>query len=216
MRCLIVLVALAAAGCDMGTDPPPEPPPRPPATFRVTFDATWSAATHPEAFPADPHFSRLAGAVHAVGIVLWSDGTPASNGVRQVAETGGTSGLRAEVERLGRAAEAVEAGPIRPSPGRVTVEVGVSDERPLVTLVSMLAPSPDWFVGVSGLDLRRGDGWADRVVVPLEVYDAGTDDGDSYTAADAPRPMRTPVSPTFYGPLARSTVGTLTFERVGE
>ena len=32
----------------------------------------------------------------------------------------------------------------------------MSEDRPVVSVVSMLAPSPDWFVGVAGLDLRDG------------------------------------------------------------
>ena len=36
-----------------------------------------------------------------------------------------------------------------------------------LTWVSMLAPSPDWFVGVSGLPLRDEDGWIPSLTVDL-------------------------------------------------
>ena len=48
----------------------------------------------------------------------------------------------------------------------------------------MLAPSPDWFVGVHGLNLLDQGAWLEEVVVDLFVYDAGTDSGSSYTAAN--------------------------------
>ena len=49
----------------------------------------------------------------------------------------------------------------------------------------MLAPSPDWFVGVSALSLLAEDGaWKEREQVMLRLYDAGTDDGATFTAAE--------------------------------
>lgn len=56
-----------------------------------------------------------------------------------------------------------------------------------LTLVTTIAPSPDWFLGVSGLELLtpgpEGD-WAEELVVELHAYDAGTDSGVIYTSAD--------------------------------
>lgn len=214
---LLTLAALAVlvAGCDalFGDDPPPVV--RSPATYVVTLEATWSAATHPEAFPPNPHFSRLTGASHVATASLWAVGRAASTGIKDMAERGRTDPLRAEVEALGGAAVYAEGGPVPLSPGAAAIEVAVTDERPFATVVSMLAPSPDWFVGVAGLDLRSADGWQDRVVVELQVYDAGTDDGASYTAADAPRAVPAPVAPVAYAPLAGTTVGRLVFERQG-
>ena len=44
---------------------------------------------------------------------------------------------------------------LRGSPGSTQFEFEVSRDYPLVTLVTMVAPSPDWFVGVSALSLRE-------------------------------------------------------------
>jgi hypothetical protein len=65
------------------------------------------------------------------------------------------------------------------------VEFRISREYPLVSLVAMLAPSPDWFVGVSALDLCEGGRWAAERTVELFAYDAGTDSGSSYESPDA-------------------------------
>ncbi len=208
----LLVLALVLAGCDTAE---PEPPaaPRGPATYAVTFEASWSAQTHPADFPASAHFSPLTGAAHAPDVSLWRLGAPASVGVRSMAETGATAGLRAEVEALGAAAAYVEGGAVGVSPGVATAELTVTDDRPLATVVSMLAPSPDWFVGTSGLDLRDGDGWAERLTVDLAVYDAGTDDGATYTAANAARDAPAPIAPAGYAPLAGTVVGTLTLVR---
>lgn len=213
---IVLAAALAAAltGCDLFSEVDPAPvEAREPARYVVTFDATWSAATHPEAFPADAHFSRLTGAAHAEGLSLWQVGAPASEGIRAMAERGATAALRAEVEALGDRAAYAEGASLGLSPGTATADLTVTEARPLATVVTMLAPSPDWFVGVDGLDLREGDGWADRAVVALVVYDAGTDDGATYTAEDAPTMPRAPIAGGGYAPLAGTVVGTLTFER---
>jgi hypothetical protein len=49
----------------------------------------------------------------------------------------------------------------------------------------MVAPSPDWFVGVNSLDLRDENGqWHQQFTISLEVLDAGTDSGETYTSED--------------------------------
>lgn len=215
----LLSLLLAVAGCDglfSDVDDELREVERGEAQYLVTFDATWSADTHPDMFPASAHFSKLTGAAHAPAVSLWAVGGTATNGIRSMAETGATDLLRGEVADLGDDAAYVEGGYVGLSPGAATVEVTVSDARPLVSVVSMLAPSPDWFVGVSGLDLRTADGWTDRVTVDLVVYDAGTDDGPTYAAEDAARAERAPIAEAGYAPLAGTVVGTFTVERVGE
>jgi hypothetical protein len=55
---------------------------------------------------------------------------------------------------------------------------------PLVTLVSMIAPSPDWFVGVDGLNMIENGQWVTNKTVSLYGRDAGTDSGSTFTAPD--------------------------------
>jgi hypothetical protein len=54
----------------------------------------------------------------------------------------------------------------------------------------MIAPSPDWFVGVSGLSLYQNGQWLEEKVVELFPYDAGTDSGNTYASRN--EPMETP------------------------
>ena len=58
--------------------------------------------------------------------------------------------------------------------GDATVEFSVHDEFERLTLVTMLGPSPDWFVGVSGLPLRDDTGWIRFQEIELLPYDGGT------------------------------------------
>jgi hypothetical protein len=156
------------------------------ATYRATFTATWSADTHPVNFPVNPHFSPLVGAIHSEQAIFWELGQIASPGIEQMAESGGTSLLLDEIQDVideGRALLSVSGGGIGTSPGSVDVEFTVSRDYPLVTLVSMLAPSPDWFIGVDSLSMLDGQGsFLPELSVDLKLYDSGTDSGSRFDA----------------------------------
>ena len=186
------------------------------ATYRVTFESTWSAATHPDAFPANAHFSPLVGTAHDATVAFWTPGAAASAGIEEMAERGRTVLMVEEFAAAMGAASPGTVGPDVPvSPGTAEMTLVVSPAHPLVTLVTMIAPSPDWFVGVHGLDLRAGAGWAERVVVPLVVYDAGTDSGTDYSSLNLDTQPREPIAVLAVGPFASGApVGHFTFERL--
>ena len=168
------------------------------ARYRVTFRATWSADTHPTNFPGNPHFSGLVGATHDENTRIWQRGEVASDGIELMAETGGKSRLLAEIAELVEAGNAhgeLSGGGLSTSPANVSLEFDIVSSHPFVTLVSMLAPSPDWFVGVAGLALLAEDGtWKEREEVTLRLYDAGTDDGTRFTSANADSDPPQPIS----------------------
>ena len=166
------------------------------ATYSISFEATWSAATHPGAYPSSAHFSPLVGAPHDGTVSFWTPGAVASEGIERMAELGATDTLADEIEAAGAAAGEVFLGAlIFPSPGGTSASFTVSEDRPLVTAVSMIAPSPDWFVGVTGLSLRVEDDWVAELVVELQPWDAGTDDGTTFFGADADTHPPDPILP---------------------
>ncbi len=159
------------------------------ATYRVIFDATWSAQTHPQDFPANPHFSGIIGGTHNTNVTFWEPGQLASLGIKNMAELGSKAALRAEVEQAisdGHANNVIDEGGIGVSPNSRTFEITVHPFWPLVTMTSMLAPSPDWFVGTRGLALLQDGYWLDTLEVDAFVYDAGTDSGVSYESPNDP------------------------------
>lgn len=134
-----------------------------------------------------------------------------------MAETGGTDTLRAEINALGADVLATISGSgLGNTPGAVTIPTIVVDgDHPAVTLVTMIAPSPDWFVGVHGLSLLDEAGrWHDEVVVTLYPYDAGSDDGTDYSAANVEATPHQPISLlTGIAPFSTEPIGTLTLTR---
>jgi len=226
----VVSFASALAACGGGgnvapTAPAPLPSatPTPAATARysVTFNATWSAATHPQEIPPNPHFSPLVGGTHSARVGFWAPGGLASDAIEAMAELGASDPLAREVEAAiaaGNAQHVLRGGAIDLSPGSVSLEFEVGRDFPLVTLVSMLAPSPDWFVGVHDLSLIEGGDWAGERLVTLYSYDAGTDSGASYRSPDFDTQPREPVARIDGAPLAMNgsvaPVGTFTFRRL--
>ena len=239
---LLVTTALTAATCSPMTPPTspsgagtmaeaatPTPAPAPPtpvpapatARYRATFDSNWTAATHPVDVPASPHFSAMIGGTHNASVTFWRVGALASDGIKDMAELGATEPLFQEISAAiaaGTAERVFRAGGSLGSPGTDSLEFDVSQAFPLVTLVSMIAPSPDWFVGVSGLVLFENGNWVDERRVALVPWDAGTDSGVTFTSADVVTVPRQPITAIVTAPLSPgglvTPLGTFTFTRI--
>ena len=99
--------------------------------------------------------------------------------------------------------------------GSTSISFEVSREFPLVTLVTMLAPSPDWFAGVSGLSLFENGNWVNQKVVTLHAYDAGTDSGAVYTSPNQNTVPQETIRVLDTGAFANGMpIGTYTFTRL--
>ncbi len=190
------------------------------ATFELVLNSTWSRATHPIAFPSNPHYSQLVGTNHRSSASLWAPGAQASVGIQRVAEFGSNGSLQSEVNALIASDDAQQwfrLGGIN-SPGTLTTQITVSTEFPELSLATMVAPSPDWFVGVHGLSLMQNGDWIDQVTAPMFVYDAGTDSGSSYNSSNQATLPHAPIArvTTASGPFLNlpGAVGTMTLRRL--
>ncbi len=167
------------------------------ASFRLVFDGTWSPETHPSGFPDGPHFSGLVGAVHNEQVRFWEPGQIATDGVKQVAELGAKPVMNEEVAAAidaGSALAPIDGPGIADAPGVSEVEFEVTLDYPQISVITMLAPSPDWFTGVHGQTLLdETGGWIDSMTIELLLYDAGTDSGTVYEAANLPTEPRSPI-----------------------
>jgi hypothetical protein len=159
------------------------------AQYEVTFDATWSRNSHPTDFPDTAHWSGLVGGVHNDRVHFFREGETASEGIRMMAELGSQPRLLSEVAAAltnGTAHFQLSGGGINPSPGsrQLIFPQPMRRDFSFVTLCSMVAPSPDWFVGVDSLNMIENGGWVSNKVVTLYAYDAGTDSGVTYLSPD--------------------------------
>lgn len=216
---IIAIVVVLAGWLAVVPSPHAMAAPRASATYEVTFESTWSAATHPQDFPSGAHYSPWVGATHHDGVVFWAPGALASAGIQAVAELGRTATMAAEIDdaiAAGTAANHLSGRGIG-SPGTVSFSFDIDPSHPLVTLVTMIAPSPDWFVGVHGLSLIEAGRWVEVKTVPLFAYDAGTDSGLSYTSPNEATRPPVPIFAIEDAPFLVDGVipalGTLTFRR---
>lgn len=160
-----------------------------PARYALDIEITWSEATAPFDWPgADAHLTVFFGTTHDDRYVLFADGRTASSGLRSVAEAGRIRILAAEIEdaqRRGRIGATWQAEAPPTVPGRVSAIFTATEDHPMVSFVTMIAPSPDWFTGLASVNLRAEGDWVDSLRLPLWAWDAGTDSGTRYTSPNA-------------------------------
>ncbi len=187
------------------------------ATYRVTFQGTWTTAVTPGGIPSGAHFTTLIGGVHNSDVTFLREGGMASAGVELMAELGGTSILTNEVRAAEPNALSVirGSGNIGPTGSSTINMVTLTTDHPRVTLLTMVAPSPDWFVGVFGRSLLdEQGGWLPSLVVNLYPWDAGTEDGSEFSLSNpATSPQGVITSLRGKGKFSNERIATLTFTR---
>lgn len=156
--------------------------------YKITFTTQWNSDNFATNFPSGRHFSGLIGATHNENASVWAVNDLSSLGIESMAETGSKSLLKSEMDLLkvaGNIEQIIDKGGISSSQESITIEISMNSDFPLLTLVSMVAPSPDWFVGIHDLLLFSNGEWTTSKTIDLLVYDAGTDDGLTFSSANA-------------------------------
>ncbi|XP_035212991.1 spondin-1-like isoform X5 [Stegodyphus dumicola] len=157
------------------------------AKYELTFEGLWSRHTHPKDFPTNEwltHFSDIIGASHTGDFRMWQYGGNASDGVREVAERGITKKLESELKTESNKIRTIikARGLWYPNvQGKTFAVFRVDKYHHLMSLLTMLGPSPDWIVGVSALELcLKNCSWVGEKVMNLYPWDAGTMNGYTY------------------------------------
>jgi hypothetical protein len=191
-----------------------------PAEYSVVVKSRWTKAEHPLEWPSDAHFSGAIGATHTPGYAIFTVGAPPTPGLESLSEQGKHTPLDTEINAAisgGTAGMLFESGPLRNFADSIVTSVKVDDAHPLVSLVMMVAPSPDWFTGVKDVDLRENGVWATTRTLDLVAYDSGGDDGTTYKSPDKDTNPKKPTSqaatPHFVINGSVVPVGSVTFTR---
>jgi len=197
MRALpVTLAVLCLAACGKGSKstPPAAPPaaarparPTAPAEYTVIVKSTWTKTTHPFEYPSGAHFSGLIGASHNAKYSVFAVGRRPTPGLERLSEEGKHSPLDTEIQSAidqGNALMEFESGGLKNWKDSMVSSVRVDSAHPLVDVVNMVAPSPDWFTGATNVDLAENGGWVARKTLTLPAYDSGGDDGKTYKAPD--------------------------------
>jgi len=223
MRVFILagLIFVFLAGCSKNENVVIQPEPKLSARYNLTFTATWSAQTHPIKFPSSAHFSELIGMTHNANAMLFTKGEIASDEIKNMAETGGKNPLESEIQAFisnGTGSTLISGGGINSSPGEVSIEFNIASSHSMVSVVSMLAPSPDWFIAVSNTNLIENNEWVTSKTIAVDIYDSGTDNGSTFRSPDEPTLPPLPIDNINTPPLAVNNVvaplGSITFTKI--
>lgn len=190
--------------------------------YEVEFVSTWSQGTHPTNFPSNAHMSPLIGISHTAGYEHYKLGEISSAGVKSVAETGNTSVIESEFNNLKNSGVVLDIvkGEVFDSPGTSEkAYLGLDPEHSNVTVMSMIAPSPDWFVGVKTSLKDASGAWVENLCVRVSTYDGGTDSGATFTSPNMPISPYDPIDFLREGPLTEGTdtvmnMGYFNFKRI--
>jgi hypothetical protein len=197
-----------------------------PATYRVEFTPLWTKANFPLEYPDTsllhkPHFSGLIGTAHNASYHIVVDGQMPSPGLERLSEQGKHDPLDDEINAAiaaGNALALTESDPLKDFSQTATAEVTVDDPHPMVSLVAMIAPSPDWFAGVSDVNLMENGAWVASKTVEANAWDSGGDDGTTYLADDKDTNPKKPTglntSPHFTKVGKPMPVARITFTRM--
>jgi hypothetical protein len=159
-------------------------PPFTEASYKVEVTGKWKS---PEfTVPGGVHFTTFVGMVHNSNAFLWQEGKLASVGVENVAEVGSTTRILTEIDSIIASKGAISRISVS-APGPTGISVGniyCNTNYSYISFESMIAPSPDWFVGLSSFNLLKNGQWIADTTLNLYVYDAGTEEGDVFGYAN--------------------------------
>lgn len=194
------------------------------AIYNISVTTTWNATDH-TSVPGNAHWSDLIGATHSTADKFMAIGSLASTGIKDVAEFGSNGAITSEINTAintdGDADQLLQQGfdVFGPISTAAISNITVSSDFPLVSLVSMVAPSPDWFIAVNSESLRSGNpainnGWKDDYTIDVFVYDSGTDDGINYTSGNNASTPFAPITMATGTPTNGNAMATITFDYV--
>jgi hypothetical protein len=190
------------------------------ASYDISFISSWeheiidpTSGNSTSDIPENAHWSNLVGTTHNSNFTLLKMGTLASLGIKNVAESGNNTALFNEVNSSENTNQWLQQGfsPFAAISSATLSDVVVTSDFPLLSLVSMIAPSPDWIIAIDAINLRDNNAWIDDIVLDLFPYDAGTDSGLNYSSLNQvsvpPQIIRSLINE---GPFNTKPIGTLT------
>lgn len=171
------------------------------ATYEIQFKNHWNKADH-VAFPDNAHFSPIVAVAHTEKFQLFSLGNLATPGFEDLAELGRTGKILTEIEaamKKGKISTVQVSEALYPKRdgNDLSMRITVTADHDLISFASMIAPSPDWIVGVDALDTFKDGKFIDAAEFELFAINGGTEEGDfagNFSISNSPTEPREPIS----------------------
>jgi hypothetical protein len=164
------------------------------ASYKIIITGTWASPQH--TIPPTEHFTQFIGLIHGDECKVYKVGALASKGVENVAEVGNSTVLKKEMDSMILANKALSKFflTIPGIVGKDSSNISVNIKNARISFESMLAPTPDWFVGIDSYNLIQNGKWVTDITIPVYGYDAGTEDGDVFGYANPATVPQQPIS----------------------
>lgn len=166
--------------------------------YSVVNSCDWNSRLHPRDYPDTAQWSPLCGTTHNSAASVFKIGGISTDGVKQVAEEGDCSTLQSEVTRCAEAGYCGDFLSYQCSAVDGTCKhegtFYATKRYPYLSMMSMAAPSPDWFVGVDSVPLCKNGYWLPSYEKYLLGNDAGTDAGPTFLSDNMPMAKREPIA----------------------
>jgi hypothetical protein len=171
-----------------------EPPIDSTASYKIIITGTWAMPQH--TIPTNKHFTQFVGLIHSDDCSVYKLSSLATLGVENVAEIGNSTVLKTEMDGYISSGKALNKFFITPTgiAGTDSATISVNIKNARISFESMIAPSPDWFVGIDSYNLIQNGKWVTDMTVPVYGYDAGTEDGDVFGYANPATVPQQPIS----------------------
>ncbi len=121
------------------------------------------------------HFTPLLVAAHAATTQLFAPGKTASANLQAMAEGGDISGLSSDVDAAGADKVANPAGGLLAPGASTSFSLSTQDGNDYLSLVAMVLPTNDGFVGMNSLPIPTAAG---SYTYQVNAWDAGTEAND--------------------------------------
>jgi len=158
------------------------------AVYSLDFLSNWNSTTHPTNYPNTAHWSTLTGTTHNNSVTFWELGQLATEGAEEIAENGNADPLTNEINTEIANGNAYEVISLPLGFGQIFSfeSINVDFDFPYISLMTMLAPSPDWLAEVHNIKLTDDLGnWKTSISIEVYTTDAGTDNGTTYISEDS-------------------------------
>jgi len=170
--------------------------------YLCVFENQWSASRHPKHFPTGDaflsvHWTKQILVAHDSSYSMWQEGSFASKGVEKLAELGGVSDIVTELRDHDYSYGIGYDKYVYSQDPTVTFDpLTMTWNRRYISVLSKLAPSPDWFAGFHDFDAvdENTNTWYQQFIIPLFSYDAGTEDGINYDTVNKATDPVQPIS----------------------
>ncbi len=164
-----------------------------PSKYKATLMLNWSGNPQINA-PSNPHTGNMFYVVQNGNLSLFQVGQLASKGISITAMFGTVDDLQAETRANPNILKTYTSPVLNENQKKQSIMLDLTPSFNSISFVTMISPSPDWFIGIPNMSLMKNGKWIDDITIPLYVYDAGTDKGMEFAnVPDYPEKSAKPI-----------------------